>query len=56
MMAIGDDLTDEYIFEELPDSAFKIKVGLGMTKADFYMKDHTDVLQLLKELISSPEK
>lgn len=35
IIAIGDDWTDEDIFEELPDDAFSIKVGHGASKAKY---------------------
>jgi trehalose 6-phosphate synthase/phosphatase len=50
IFAVGDDFTDEYIFEELPGKAFKIKVGIGMTKADYFLRDQAEVLELLREM------
>ena len=48
---IGDDWTDEYMFEEVPEWAFSIKVGLAKTKAKYQIKDTTQVRKLLGKLI-----
>jgi trehalose 6-phosphate synthase/phosphatase len=50
VMAIGDDVTDEDIFETLPLTAETIKVGRGLTKAQFRLGSHKDVIRLLKRL------
>jgi len=47
---IGDDWTDEYTFDALPEGAFTIKVGTKTTKADYYVEDVADVRLILKEL------
>ena len=52
ILAIGDDWTDEDLFEALPDSAHSIKVGLGRTKAKYYLTDHKEVRDFLKTLNS----
>jgi len=48
ILAIGDDLTDEDIFAALPDTAYSIKVGLGSSRAKFYMESVDKVRALLK--------
>ncbi|MFD2823391.1 bifunctional alpha,alpha-trehalose-phosphate synthase (UDP-forming)/trehalose-phosphatase [Lacinutrix iliipiscaria] len=48
---IGDDWTDEYMFEEAPDWAYTIKVGFTKTKAMYQIKDPEQVRQLLNKLI-----
>ena len=48
---IGDDWTDEYMFEEVPEWAYSIKVGLAKTKAKYMIKDTGKVRQLLKRLV-----
>jgi trehalose 6-phosphate synthase/phosphatase len=48
---IGDDWTDEYMFEEAPDWAYTIKVGFNKTKAMYQIKDPEQVRQLLYKLI-----
>ncbi len=47
---IGDDWTDEYMFEEAPDSAYTIKVGAAKTKAKFTLKNPDQVRQLLQKM------
>lgn len=51
IMAIGDDWTDEYMFEELPETAYTIKVGLKKTKAKYYLKDTEEVRRLLTKFV-----
>jgi trehalose 6-phosphate synthase/phosphatase len=50
ILAIGDDWTDEDIFEVLPDTSYSVKVGLGPSKARFYLYSPYEVRSLLKEL------
>ncbi|GAG96906.1 unnamed protein product, partial [marine sediment metagenome] len=50
ILAIGDDWTDEYTFEALPDSAYTIKVGTKNTKARFYIESVSDVRELLHQI------
>lgn len=49
IMIIGDDWTDEYMFEVAPDSAFTIKVGFNKTKAKYQIKDPNRVRELLNK-------
>lgn len=51
IMAIGDDYTDEYMFEELPEYTTTIKVGLKKTKAKYFVENPVSVRQLLKDLL-----
>ena len=46
----GDDWTDEYMFEEAPESAYTIKVGYTKTKAKYQIKDTDKVRELLQKL------
>jgi len=55
ILAIGDDRTDEDIFEILPDSAYSIKVGLSSTAAKFNLNSSNDVRILLKEMVGGIE-
>ncbi len=48
MFAIGDDWTDEYTFESIPDKAITIKVGAKRTRADYFIDGVSDVRSLLK--------
>tara|TARA_R110000787_G_scaffold55942_10_gene128875 strand:+ start:2654 stop:4861 length:2208 start_codon:yes stop_codon:yes gene_type:complete len=50
ILAIGDDFTDEYMFEELPNTATTIKVGFMKTCAKYYVKSPKDVRTFLKKL------
>ena len=52
-LAIGDDRTDEDIFEALPEQAFTIKVGHGQTRAQYSLHDHEAVRSLLKALLEA---
>ena len=48
----GDDWTDEYMFDEAPERAYTLKVGLENTKAKYHIKSHERILELLSKLIS----
>lgn len=50
LLAIGDDQTDEDLFEQLSVNAYSIKVGTGNTKARFRVKDSDQVISLLGQL------
>lgn len=52
IMAIGDDWTDEFLFRELPDHAYTIKVGTDKSEANFYLDTFRDVRALLDNLIT----
>ncbi|GAB2689796.1 bifunctional alpha,alpha-trehalose-phosphate synthase (UDP-forming)/trehalose-phosphatase [Mucilaginibacter koreensis] len=53
VMALGDDYTDEDTFRTLPDSAVTIKVGNKMSAAKFYLRNPTEVRQMLKNLVAN---
>jgi trehalose 6-phosphate synthase/phosphatase len=46
ILAAGDDYTDEDMFSILPENAYSIKVGYGISKARFNL-DSVDELRLL---------
>ena len=48
IFSIGDDWTDEYMFHDLPDTSYSVKVGLQKTAARFYVDDTSRVRDLLK--------
>ncbi|HEM48783.1 MAG TPA: bifunctional alpha,alpha-trehalose-phosphate synthase (UDP-forming)/trehalose-phosphatase, partial [Caldithrix sp.] len=50
ILGIGDDWTDEYLFEELPKEALTIRVGLHNTFAKYNFESFTDVRDFLKNL------
>ena len=45
----GDDWTDEYLFNELPEQAITVKVGLKKTSAKYYLQDVESLRSLLKK-------
>ena len=47
MLSIGDDWTDEYMFEQLPSEAFTIKVGIANTRANYNVENVSEVRHLL---------
>jgi trehalose 6-phosphate synthase/phosphatase len=51
IFAVGDDWTDEYTFEAMPDSAYTIKVGSKTTKARYYIESVDRVRELLQKFI-----
>jgi trehalose 6-phosphate synthase/phosphatase len=50
VLAIGDDYTDEDLFQTLPESAYTVKVGSGRTNARFRLADDKAVGRLLRKL------
>lgn len=52
-LAIGDDATDEDMFEALGDEAFTIKVGANPSRARFQLADQAAVIPFLTELTLS---
>ena len=49
IFAIGDDLTDEHMFEELPTETYTVKVGLKKTVANYYVDGTKQVKTLLND-------
>jgi trehalose 6-phosphate synthase/phosphatase len=56
ILAVGDDRTDEDIFDVLPEYAYSLKVGLSSSLARFNLRSQEDVLLLLKKLVSPRAK
>ncbi len=54
ILALGDDWTDEYTFDALPEAAFTIKVGTKTTKAAYYVEGVAEVRKILRELAGLP--
>ena len=48
IFCIGDDWTDEYMFQELPETAYTVKVGFVKTAAKYYVKNTEEVHDVLK--------
>ena len=53
IFCIGDDWTDEYMFQDLPESAYTVKVGLHKTAARFYVDDTEQVRDLLQHFAAA---
>jgi trehalose 6-phosphate synthase/phosphatase len=53
VFCIGDDATDEDMFNILRNKAFTIKIGNGATAAEYNILQQTEVLPLLSNLIDS---
>jgi trehalose 6-phosphate synthase/phosphatase len=53
ILAVGDDVTDEDLFRELPEFAYSIKVGLAPSKAKFRFKSQDEVRSLLNLMRSA---
>jgi len=51
ILAVGDDWTDEDVFAVLPEGAYSIRVGLNPSKARFNILSHSQVLELLEQLL-----
>jgi trehalose 6-phosphate synthase/phosphatase len=47
ILAVGDDWTDEYTFEAMPENAFTIKVGTKTTSAAYYIES----IELVREIL-----
>ena len=48
IFAVGDDWTDEYTFESMPEKAHTIKVGAKRTNAAYYIESVEMVRKMLK--------
>ena len=53
ILAAGDDVTDEDLFETLPDNAYSIKVRRGISKARFDVDSYKKLRSLLKKIANS---
>ncbi|WP_298486683.1 bifunctional alpha,alpha-trehalose-phosphate synthase (UDP-forming)/trehalose-phosphatase [uncultured Maribacter sp.] len=47
VFAMGDDWTDEYMFEELPESTVSVKVGRQKTQAKYFIENTKKVRELI---------
>ncbi len=52
VFAIGDDWTDEFMFQELPESTITVKVGRQKTVAKYFVENTIKVRELLKSFIN----
>ena len=53
VFAIGDDWTDEFMFEELPANTVTVKVGRHKTAAKYYIENTQKVRELLKSFVKA---
>jgi len=53
ILALGDDWTDEFTFDALPEEAITIKVGTKSTKAKYFVENYLNIREFLKSLISN---
>ena len=53
IFSIGDDWTDEFMFKELPENTYTVKVGLKKTIAKYYIDGTTQVRELVKDFANS---
>ena len=50
ILAVGDDVTDEDLFRELPEFAYSLKVGLAPSRAKLRFKAQSEVIPFLKKM------
>jgi trehalose 6-phosphate synthase/phosphatase len=50
ILAVGDDVTDEDLFRELPEFAYSLKVGLAPSRAKLQFKTQKEVIPFLKKM------
>jgi len=56
VLAVGDDWTDEDLFEAVPLYGYTIKVGFGVSRARFNVDSYREVRNLLKEMTLARKK
>ncbi|MDG6224449.1 MAG: bifunctional alpha,alpha-trehalose-phosphate synthase (UDP-forming)/trehalose-phosphatase [Candidatus Thermoplasmatota archaeon] len=55
IIALGDDVTDEDVFQVLPEGACSIKVGLKPSRARYSIDSVNEVRELLKCFVDAPK-
>ncbi|MGC9436100.1 MAG: bifunctional alpha,alpha-trehalose-phosphate synthase (UDP-forming)/trehalose-phosphatase [Methanomicrobiales archaeon] len=58
VMAVGDDRTDEHLFEVLPEEMYSIKVGMAPSWARYRVRSSADVRRLMqrcREILEEPD-
>jgi len=53
IFAVGDDVTDEDMFVVLPENAHRVKVGFGLSQADYSTASVREVRELLRSFTGS---
>jgi len=56
VLAMGDDTTDEDMFEALPSTSYTIKIGDDLSAARNHIRSQQEVFHFLKFMISSTEE
>jgi trehalose 6-phosphate synthase/phosphatase len=56
VLAMGDDATDEYMFQALEDDAVSVKVGVGATAAQYSVDGVAQVRGFLQKLIDLSQR
>jgi trehalose 6-phosphate synthase/phosphatase len=56
ILGVGDDLTDEDMFAHLPENAWSVYVGGGLSRARYSVADTGHVRQLLRQLVQNNPK
>ncbi len=51
ILAVGDDWTDEDLFEAMPEEAYTIKVGFGVSRAKYQVESYREVRKILRYLV-----
>ncbi len=51
IFCIGDDWTDEFMFQDLPETAVTVKVGVANTAARYYVDDTEHVRKILQSFV-----
>ncbi len=56
ILSVGDDWTDEDIFEQLPEDAYSIKVGFGASKARYRVSSTDEARNLIFSLAAATRR
>ncbi len=56
VLAVGDDWTDEDLFEAMPPHAYTIKVGFGVSRAQYHVESYREVRKILATLVGENDR
>jgi trehalose 6-phosphate synthase/phosphatase len=56
ILAVGDDWTDEDMFQALPNEANTIRIGIRPTAAHYLLREQQDMIGLLEKLVLAEQK
>ena len=51
LFAVGDDFTDEDLFEVMPDGAYSLKVGMALSRARYHIRNWQALRKLLTRMV-----